>query len=56
MLVQYFRTKPYASDPSSLPKYQPNKEIDAKFREESRRWAENFTWEKYDMVPISYDL
>ncbi|WOK99651.1 putative serine/threonine-protein kinase [Canna indica] len=34
---EYFRMKPYASDPSSLPKYQPNKEIDAKFREESRK-------------------
>ncbi|URD99146.1 hypothetical protein MUK42_29544 [Musa troglodytarum] len=34
---KYFRTKPYACDPSSFPKYQPNKEINAKFREESRR-------------------
>ncbi|CAL9043496.1 unnamed protein product [Musa banksii] len=34
---EYFRTKPYACVPSSLPKYQPNKEIDAKFREESQR-------------------
>ncbi|KAL9233747.1 hypothetical protein vseg_008703 [Gypsophila vaccaria] len=33
----YFTTMPYACDPSSLPKYPPNKEIDAKFREESRR-------------------
>ncbi|CAL9066836.1 unnamed protein product [Musa banksii] len=43
ILVQnlYFRAKPYASDPSSLPKYQPNKEIDAKFREESRRRGVN---------------
>ncbi|KAL2499910.1 Protein kinase superfamily protein [Abeliophyllum distichum] len=34
---EYFTTKPYACDPSSLPKYPPNKEIDAKFREEVRR-------------------
>ncbi|KAK4366618.1 hypothetical protein RND71_014498 [Anisodus tanguticus] len=33
----YCNTKPYACDPSSLPKYPPNKEIDAKFREESQR-------------------
>ncbi|XP_020578378.1 probable serine/threonine-protein kinase At1g54610 [Phalaenopsis equestris] len=32
---EYFRTMPYACDPSSLPKYSPNKEIDAKNREES---------------------
>ncbi|XP_008790097.3 protein IMPAIRED IN BABA-INDUCED STERILITY 1-like isoform X2 [Phoenix dactylifera] len=30
----YFRTMPYACDPSSLPTYPPNKEIDAKSREE----------------------
>ncbi|XP_072987763.1 protein IMPAIRED IN BABA-INDUCED STERILITY 1-like isoform X2 [Typha latifolia] len=34
---EYFTTKPHACDPSSLPKYPPNKEIDAKFREDSRR-------------------
>ncbi|XP_065044433.1 protein IMPAIRED IN BABA-INDUCED STERILITY 1-like isoform X1 [Musa acuminata AAA Group] len=34
---EYFRTKPYAYEPSSLPKYPPNKEIDAKSREESHR-------------------
>ncbi|GAB4845423.1 hypothetical protein Ancab_038830 [Ancistrocladus abbreviatus] len=34
---EYFSTKPYACDPSSLPKYPPNKEIDAKGREEARR-------------------
>ncbi|XP_062204157.1 protein IMPAIRED IN BABA-INDUCED STERILITY 1-like isoform X2 [Phragmites australis] len=33
----YFRTPPYACEPSSLPKYAPNKEMDAKFREDSRR-------------------
>ncbi|XP_031490601.1 protein IMPAIRED IN BABA-INDUCED STERILITY 1-like isoform X1 [Nymphaea colorata] len=34
---EYFRTKPYACDPSSLPKYPPNKEIDAKVREDDAR-------------------
>ncbi|XP_010258219.1 PREDICTED: probable serine/threonine-protein kinase At1g54610 isoform X2 [Nelumbo nucifera] len=34
---EYFTTKPYACDPSTLPKYPPNKEIDAKCREEERR-------------------
>ncbi|RZC72226.1 hypothetical protein C5167_035669 [Papaver somniferum] len=34
---EYFSTKPYACDPSTLPKYPPNKEIDAKSREEARR-------------------
>ncbi|TVU49537.1 hypothetical protein EJB05_00850, partial [Eragrostis curvula] len=33
----YFRTAPFACDPASLPKYAPNKEMDAKFREDSRR-------------------
>ncbi|XP_076960657.1 protein IMPAIRED IN BABA-INDUCED STERILITY 1-like isoform X1 [Bidens hawaiensis] len=34
---EYFMTKPYACEPSSLPKYPPSKEIDAKNREDSRR-------------------
>ncbi|KAL5206493.1 hypothetical protein ABZP36_034702 [Zizania latifolia] len=34
---EYFNTEPYACEPSSLPKYAPNKEMDAKFREDSRR-------------------
>ncbi|WOK94427.1 putative serine/threonine-protein kinase [Canna indica] len=37
LMSEYFRTKPYACEPSSLPKYPPNKEIDAKSREESHR-------------------
>ncbi|KAG8384663.1 hypothetical protein BUALT_Bualt04G0141400 [Buddleja alternifolia] len=36
---EYFTTKPYACDPASLPKYPPNKEIDAKFREDARKKA-----------------
>ncbi|XP_038983444.1 protein IMPAIRED IN BABA-INDUCED STERILITY 1-like isoform X1 [Phoenix dactylifera] len=34
---EYFTTMPYACEPSSLPKYPPTKEIDAKCREELRR-------------------
>ncbi|KAI3502107.1 hypothetical protein L1887_30138 [Cichorium endivia] len=31
---EFFTTKPYACDPSSLPQYPPSKEIDAKMRDE----------------------
>ncbi|CAA0820264.1 Protein kinase superfamily protein [Striga hermonthica] len=34
---EYFNTKPYACDPSSFPEYPPNKEIDAKIREDYMR-------------------
>ena len=34
---EFFKTKPYACDPASLPKYPPSKEMDAKFREEAQR-------------------
>lgn len=35
---EFFTTKPFACDPSTLPKYPPSKEMDAKLRdEESRR-------------------
>ncbi|EPS63562.1 hypothetical protein M569_11221, partial [Genlisea aurea] len=34
---ELFKTKPLACDPSSLPKYPPSKEIDAKSREEEAR-------------------
>ncbi|KAE8659384.1 putative serine/threonine-protein kinase [Hibiscus syriacus] len=37
LISEYFYTKPHACDPSSLPKYLPSKEIDAKQREELRR-------------------
>lgn len=36
-MKQYFRTEPYACDPSSLPKYPPSKEIDAKIRDDAKR-------------------
>ncbi|KAL7144538.1 hypothetical protein ABFS83_07G019400 [Erythranthe nasuta] len=34
---EFFTTKPYACDPSSLPKYPPSKEMDAKIRDEEAR-------------------
>ncbi|XP_076958854.1 putative serine/threonine-protein kinase At1g54610 [Bidens hawaiensis] len=34
---EFFTTKPYACDPSSLPNYPPSKEIDAKAREDRAR-------------------
>ncbi|ONM59377.1 hypothetical protein ZEAMMB73_Zm00001d022041 [Zea mays] len=34
---EFFRTKPYACEPSSLPKYAPNKEMDAKLRDDALR-------------------
>ncbi|KAL3374906.1 hypothetical protein AABB24_006410 [Solanum stoloniferum] len=34
---EYFKTKPHACDPLSLPKYPPSKEIDAKHCEEAKR-------------------
>ncbi|XP_057979198.1 protein IMPAIRED IN BABA-INDUCED STERILITY 1-like isoform X2 [Malania oleifera] len=39
---EYFRTEPYACEPSSLPKYPPNKEIDTKSREEAQRKKTGF--------------
>ncbi|KAJ3674314.1 hypothetical protein LUZ60_004930 [Juncus effusus] len=38
---EYFRKKPYACDPASLPKYTPNREMDAKYREDARRRKAN---------------
>jgi hypothetical protein len=38
--MQFFTTEPFACEPSSLPKYPPSKEIDAKRRdEEARRYV-----------------
>ncbi|KAF8111732.1 hypothetical protein N665_0073s0088 [Sinapis alba] len=34
---EYFKTKPFACDPSCLPKYPPSKEIDANLRDEEKR-------------------
>ncbi|CAM8978193.1 unnamed protein product [Rhodiola kirilowii] len=37
LVSEYFMTKPFACEPSSLPRYPPNKEIDAKNREDAKR-------------------
>ncbi|CAN4088416.1 unnamed protein product [Withania somnifera] len=37
LISEYFKTKPHACDPSSLPKYPPSKEIDVKHCEEAKR-------------------
>ncbi|KAL6972987.1 [pyruvate dehydrogenase (acetyl-transferring)] kinase [Sarracenia purpurea var. burkii] len=34
---EFFATEPYACEPSSLPKYPPSKEMDAKLRDEAAR-------------------
>ncbi|TKY60549.1 serine/threonine-protein kinase [Spatholobus suberectus] len=36
-LAKFFTTEPYASEPSSLPKYPPTKELDVKLRDEEAR-------------------
>ncbi|GFP79680.1 probable serine/threonine-protein kinase at1g09600 [Phtheirospermum japonicum] len=36
---EFFTARPHPCDPSSLPKYPPSKEFDAKIREEARRLA-----------------
>ncbi|KAJ4956191.1 hypothetical protein NE237_012974 [Protea cynaroides] len=38
---EFFTTKPYACEPSSLPKYPPSKEMDAKLRDEEARRLRN---------------
>ncbi|KAF3535907.1 hypothetical protein F2Q69_00023518 [Brassica cretica] len=38
---EYFNTEPFACDPSSLPKYPPSKEIDAKLRDDAKRQEKN---------------
>ncbi|XP_050380152.1 cyclin-dependent kinase C-2 C-like [Argentina anserina] len=37
LMSEYFRTKPYACEPSKLPKYPPTKEMDAKSREDAQK-------------------
>ncbi|XP_058077122.1 probable serine/threonine-protein kinase At1g54610 [Magnolia sinica] len=37
LISEFFTTKPYACEPSSLPKYPPSKEMDAKLRDEAAR-------------------
>lgn len=38
---EFFTTKPYACDPTSLPQYPPSKEMDAKLRDEENRRQRN---------------
>ncbi|KAF0915945.1 hypothetical protein E2562_000582 [Oryza meyeriana var. granulata] len=48
---EFFATKPYACNPSSLPRYPPSKEFDAKRREEEARSRQGITGgkqHKYD--------
>ena len=40
-MEQFFNTEPFACDPSSLPKYPPSKEIDAKLRDDAKRQEKN---------------
>jgi hypothetical protein len=37
LYMQFFKTEPYACEPSSLPQYPPSKEMDAKRRDEEAR-------------------
>ncbi|ERM99657.1 hypothetical protein AMTRI_Chr11g158140 [Amborella trichopoda] len=46
---EFFTTKPFACDPSSLPKYPPSKEFDAKLRDEEAR-RQRAAGEKADSV------
>ncbi|KAH6795690.1 hypothetical protein C2S51_036676 [Perilla frutescens var. frutescens] len=47
---EFFTTRPHPCDPSSLPKYPPSKEFDAKVREEeARRVAAGSKGQRYDL-------
>ncbi|ERN20499.1 hypothetical protein AMTRI_Chr01g112000 [Amborella trichopoda] len=48
---EFFTTKPFACDPSTLPKYPPSKEFDMKMRDEEarRQRAAGGKMHKYDM-------
>ncbi|XP_072970266.1 probable serine/threonine-protein kinase At1g09600 [Typha angustifolia] len=50
---EFFRTKPLACDPSSLPKYPPSKEYDAKLREEEARRQKTTGKKESKAVPVS---
>ncbi|XP_074590904.1 cyclic nucleotide-gated ion channel 17-like isoform X1 [Curcuma longa] len=49
--MQFFNTPPYACEPSSLPKYPPSKEMDAKLRDEEARsfWNMLLSWNCFSM-------
>ncbi|KAF8110085.1 hypothetical protein N665_0088s0096 [Sinapis alba] len=50
---EFFTTKPFASDPSSLPKYQPKKEIDVKLREEEARRKKGISSKQNESKQVS---
>ncbi|KAF6167028.1 hypothetical protein GIB67_041283 [Kingdonia uniflora] len=56
----FFTTRPHPCDPSSLPKYQPSKEFDAKLRDEEARSANHMEIAKcghvIPVLPPSYLL
>ncbi|XP_059301328.1 probable serine/threonine-protein kinase At1g54610 [Lycium ferocissimum] len=52
---EFFTTKPFACDPSSLPTYPPSKEIDAKLREEESRRRRNANGSKERQAAPAHD-
>lgn len=53
---QFFTTKPLPCDPSSLPKYPPSKEFDAKLRdEEARRYIHFSSIELCTVISFTYN-
>ncbi|KAK0590029.1 hypothetical protein LWI29_021855 [Acer saccharum] len=48
---EFFTIEPYACEPSSLPKYPPNKEMDVKLRDEEAR---RFTFLSFFMFTMSW--
>ncbi|KAJ8556149.1 hypothetical protein K7X08_022907 [Anisodus acutangulus] len=53
---EFFTTKPFACDPSSLPTYPPSKEIDAKLREEEARRQGNTNGSKERQAAPAHDV
>ncbi|CAN6847595.1 unnamed protein product [Brassica oleracea] len=51
----YFRTEPFACDPSSLPEYPPSKEIDAKIRDEAKRQQRSAQEKKDSLTRRSHE-
>ncbi|CAA0183363.1 unnamed protein product [Arabidopsis thaliana] len=50
---EFFTTSPLASDPSSLPKYQPRKEIDVKAQEEEAKRKKDTSSKQNDSKQVS---
>ena len=55
IVEQYFRTEPFACDPSSLPEYPPSKEIDAKIRDEAKRQQRSAQEKKDSLTRRSHE-